>query len=333
MRARRRLTYRRAGVDIAAADRVIHRFQPLIRATRRPEVLPDLGQFAGLFALRRYRQPVLVASTDGAGTKVKVARVLGAHEAIGVDAVAMNVNDVLTTGAEPLFVLDYFATGRLAGSPLPAVLRGVIRACRESGCALLGGETAEMPSCYAPGDYDVAGFCVGVVERRALIDGSRVRAGDVVIGLASNGVHANGFSLVRRIISKEAMRRAPWRRWLAAPTRLYVRPVLDVLRRAPIHAMVHVTGGGLARRLPALVRRAPGLVVQWDASSWPQPAVFTRLAAEGGIGDAEMFRTFNMGIGFALACRAADARRVQQRLARHRVPSWVIGRIARRRAA
>ena len=324
------LTYQRSGVDIAAADRLIHRLAPVFRATRRPEVLPDLGQFAGLFALRRYRHPVLVASTDGVGTKLKIGRLLAAHAALGIDAVAMNVNDVLTTGAEPLFFLDYVATGTVAGSPLPALLRGIVRGCRESGCALLGGETAEMPGCYAPGEYDVAGFCVGVVERQRLIDGSRVRAGDVVIGLASSGVHANGFSLVRKVVPPSVMRRAPWRTWLGTPTRLYVRPVLNVVRHVPVAAMAHITGGGLARRLPSLVARAPGLSVAWDAAAWSRPAVFGALARVGRLDEAEMFRTFNMGIGFALVCRARDAAVVQRRLARWRVRSWVIGEISRK---
>ncbi len=324
-----RLTYRAAGVNVAAADQLLHRLAPVFRTTRRAEVLPDLGHFAGLFALRRYRQPVLVASTDGVGTKLKVGALLNAHAALGIDAVAMNVNDVLTTGAEPLFFLDYVATGRLAGSPLPALLRGIARGCRESGCALLGGETAEMPGCYAPGEYDVAGFCVGVVERSRLIDGSRVRAGNVVVGLASSGLHANGFSLVRRVVPEAAMRRAPWRTLLRVPTRLYVRPVLDVVRHVPVSAMAHITGGGLERRLPSLVARAPGLSVAWDAGAWPRPRVFRALAALGRLEEAEMFRTFNMGIGFALVCRARDAAVVQRRLAHWRVASWVIGRITR----
>ncbi|PIQ84676.1 MAG: phosphoribosylformylglycinamidine cyclo-ligase [Candidatus Omnitrophica bacterium CG11_big_fil_rev_8_21_14_0_20_63_9] len=326
------VTYRRAGVDIAAADGWLARMQPLIRTTMRPEVLRDRGQFAGLFRLPpgRWRNPVLVASTDGVGTKLKVAQLAGRHEDIGVDAVAMNTNDILVYGAEPLFFLDYLAVGRIQPKLMSALLRGIVRGCRESGCVLLGGETAEMPGLYGEGEYDVAGFCVGVVEQSRLLDGSRVRANDVIIGLASNGVHANGFSLVRRALSAPQLKRlAPQ---LLRPTRIYVKPVLELLRHVRVHAIAHVTGGGLARRLPSLVAKTRGMRARLTPGSWRVPAVFQAIQRSGGIRTDEMYNTFNMGIGMALACAPSDADRIVRFFARARIKAWPIGYIERIRS-
>ena len=301
--------------------------RPLIRSTSRLGVLPDRGQFAGLFRLAaaRLRDPVLVASTDGVGTKLRVAQLAGAHEGIGVDAVAMNTNDVLVYGARPLFFLDYLAVGAIQPAVMSAVLRGIVRGCRLSGCTLLGGETAEMPGVYGPGEYDVAGFCVGAVERRRLIDGSAVRAGDAIVGLASSGVHANGFSLVRRALSRAQLRR--FARQLLTPTRIYVQPVLQALRRLPVAAIAHVTGGGIARRIPSLVARRPGLRAELFEGSWPVPRIFTVIQEAGRIRTAEMRSTFNMGIGMALVCRARDARRLIRLMRSTGVPAWTIGTI------
>ena len=323
------LTYRAAGVDVEGAEAWLSRMAPLIRTTRRSEVLTDRGQFAGLFRLPagRYRDPVLVASTDGAGTKLTLASSPAGYETIGVDVVAMNTNDVLAYGAEPLFFLDYLAVGRLQPSLMSGLMRGIVRGCRESGCVLLGGETAEMPGVYRRGEYDVAGFCVGVVERRRLIDGSGVRAGDAVVGLASSGVHANGFSLVRRAFTAEQLSRLSRR--LLAPTRIYVRPVLAALRAVPVRAIAHITGGGLARRLPSLVAKQPGLRVRLFPGSWLMPEIFRLIQRAGRIGDREMARTFNMGIGMALVCRPQDAGRVTRLMARSRIPAWRIGTIER----
>lgn len=320
------VTYRSSGVDVEGADGWLARMQPLIRTTMRPEVLKDRGQFAGLMRLPRgLREPVLVASTDGVGTKLKVAELCGAYEAIGVDAVAMNTNDVLVYGAAPLLFLDYLAVGALQPALMSRLVRGIVRGCRESGCTLLGGETAEMPGLYDRGEYDVAGFCVGVVERRKIIDGSAVRRGDAVVGLASSGVHANGFSLVRRAFGPGRLKAMARR--LCAPTRIYVKPVLDIVKAVPVSALAHITGGGLARRLPALAKRRAGLAVAWRRGSWPVPAVFGEIQRAGDIDRAEMERTFNMGIGMAIACRAKDADRVRRIARRHRVPSWIIGTI------
>jgi phosphoribosylformylglycinamidine cyclo-ligase len=304
--------------------------QPHIRSTHRPEVLDDLGAFGGLFRLPvgRFRNPVLVASTDGVGTKLKLARTAADYETIGIDAVAMNTNDVLVYGAQPLFFLDYLAVGSLRLALMSPLLRGIVRGCRQSGCALLGGETAQMPGVYRNGDYDVAGFCVGVVERANLIDGSRVRAGNAIVGLASSGVHANGFSLVRRALSTAELARA--HRRLLVPTRIYVKPVLRLLSRVPIHAMVHVTGGGLARRIPSVVSRVRGLRARVIPGSWRIPAVLQTIQRAGQIAHDEMMAAFNMGIGMALVCRARDAERVIRFMARVGIPAWNIGTIERK---
>lgn len=323
------VTYREAGVDVEGADAWLARMRPLIRSTQRPGVLADRGQFAGLFRLAalRMRDPVLVASTDGVGTKLKLAQLVGSHESIGVDAVAMNTNDVLVYGAQPLFFLDYIAAGRLQPSLMSGLLRGIVKGCRLSGCALLGGETAEMPGVYRIGEYDVAGFCVGVVERAELIDGSRVREGDVIVGLASSGVHANGFSLVRRVFTRSELKR--FARQFLMPTRIYVRPVLQALRSVPIHAIAHVTGGGLARRIPGLVAGHPRLRAGLRPGSWPVPLIFTAIQRAGELGADEMMRTFNMGIGMALVCPRRDADRLVRLMRRDRIAAWPIGTIER----
>jgi phosphoribosylformylglycinamidine cyclo-ligase len=277
---------------------------------------------------RGLRDPVLVASTDGVGTKLKVAQLVGAHEAIGVDVVAMNANDVLVYGARPLFFLDYLAVGWLQPAVMSQLVRGIVKGCRLSGCALLGGETAEMPGVYRRGEYDVAGFCVGIAERARLIDGSAVRAGDRIVGLASSGVHANGFALVRRVFSRAQLTRL--KRQLLVPTRIYVKPVLQLLEQVPIRAIAHVTGGGLARRLPMLVAKARGLRVRLVPGSWPIPPIFRAIQDVGRVSDDEMRRTFNMGIGMALVCRAADVPRVMRMMQRAGVSAWSIGTIVQR---
>jgi len=320
-------TYREAGVDIEATDRVLSRLKPVIRATHGPEVLPDLGQFAGLFRLaaRRVHDPVLVSSADGVGTKLKLAQQFNAHAMIGVDVVAMNTNDVLTYGARPLFFLDYLAMGMVRPAILTQLIRGIARGCQLSGCALLGGETAQMPGVYSADDYDVAGFCVGMVERDKLIDGSHVQAGDVIVGLASSGVHANGFSLIRNAVDPSELK--AWRHELLRPTRIYVKPVLSVLVRGHVSAIAHVTGGGLTRRLPSLVAKRPGLRVRWTSGAWPVPQIFQRIQQAGRVDLDEMYATFNMGIGMALVCRKPHAASLIRSMGRVGIQAWVIGRI------
>ncbi len=323
------VTYRRAGVDVEGADAWLARMRPLIRTTRRPEILSDQGQFAGLFRLASsgVRDPVLVASTDGVGTKLKVAQLANAHEAIGVDVVAMNTNDVLVYGAQPLFFLDYLAVGSLQPTLMSSLLRGVVRGCRLSGCALLGGETAEMPGVYRRGEYDVAGFCVGVVEHSKLIDGSQVKADDAIIGLASSGVHANGFSLVRKVLTSSQLKR--YSRQLLTPTRIYVKPVLRALAHIPIHAMAHITGGGIARRLPSLVSSRRGLHARLVPGSWRVPPIFHVIQRAGQLTAKEMHATFNMGVGMALVCAAQDAPRLRRLMRASGVTAWQIGTIER----
>ena len=323
------VTYRSSGVDIARADRLLHRLKPTIRATHGAQVLPDAGQFAGLFRLGGLglRDPVLVASADGAGTKLRLAQLIGRHTSIGVDVVAMNVNELIVYGAKPLFFLDYIAMGKLAPAVYGQLLRGMAKGCRQAECALLGGETAEMPGLYAAGEYDVAGFCVGVVERRRIVDGSQVRAGDAVVGVASSGVHANGFSLVRSVFTEAQLRRRAAS--LLRPTRIYVAPVLEAVRRGLVTGLAHVTGGGLARRLPSLVGRRRALRVVWRKKAWPMPRIFAQIQAAGSVATDEMYRTFNMGIGMAAACRASSAVRLIKLYASFGYSAWVIGSIER----
>ncbi|HHB11688.1 MAG TPA: phosphoribosylformylglycinamidine cyclo-ligase, partial [Chromatiales bacterium] len=300
------MDYRSAGVDIEAGSRLVERIRPAVERTRRPEVLGSVGGFGGLFQLplERYRHPVLVSGTDGVGTKLLLARRFGEHAGIGIDLVAMCANDVLVTGAEPLFFLDYFATGRLEVEQAARVVEGIAAGCREAGCALIGGETAEMPGLYAPGDYDLAGFCVGVVERDALLDGSAVRIGDRLLGLASTGPHANGYSLIRRILDTsgadpdEPLDGTTLGEALLTPTRIYVRALLPMVAAGRIHAMAHITGGGLTDNLPRVLPRDSRARVQREAWRWP--AVFRWIQRVGGVEEAEMLRTFNCGIGMVL---------------------------------
>jgi phosphoribosylformylglycinamidine cyclo-ligase len=335
------LTYRDAGVDIDAGNAVVERIKPLVQRSFRPEVMGGLGGFGALFDLSgKYREPVLVSGTDGVGTKLKLAQQLGRHDTIGIDLVGMCVNDVLVQGAEPLFFLDYFATGRLDVDTTVAVVGGIARGCELAGCALIGGETAEMPDMYAPGEYDLAGFTVGAVEKSQLLDGGKVRAGDVLLGIASSGPHSNGYSLIRRIYDRAgcpadvdvggvALVDA-----LMAPTTLYVKPVLELLRGAhasSVHAMAHITGGGLSENIIRVVPEGLGLDI--DASSWPLPPVFVWLQREGAVADAEMWRTFNCGIGFVLVVAADAVAAIAAELDRLGLAHWRIGEVVARTGA
>ena len=307
------LTYKDAGVDVDAGDAFVDRIKPLVARTMRPEVLGGLGGFGGLFRLapERYRDPVLVAGTDGVGTKLRLALDLERHGGVGVDLVAMCVNDLIVCGAEPLFFLDYFATGRLEPERGAAVVEGIVRGCEAAGCALLGGETAEMPGMYAGEDYDLAGFAVGVVERDRLIDGSRAAPGDVLIGLPSSGVHSNGFSLVRRILEhsgaglEEPLGDATVGDALIEPTRVYVAAVRALTEAVDVRALAHITGGGLPGNLP---RALPdGVGARLSRGSWPRPAIFGWLQERGNVADEEMLRTFNEGLGMVAAVPEAEA--------------------------
>jgi phosphoribosylformylglycinamidine cyclo-ligase len=307
-----RLTYRAAGVDIEAGDEAVRRIAPLARATFRPEVLGGIGGFAGFVQVPAgYREPVLVSSTDGVGTKLKVAFMADRHDTVGIDLVAMGVNDLLVHGAEPLYFLDYIGIARLEPAVVEALVRGVAEGCRQAGCALIGGETAELPGLYALGEYDLAGFAVGIVERAQIIDGAGVKPGDVVLGLASSGLHSNGYSLARQIVfdvlklGLDATLPGTGRsvaEVLLEPTRIYVRSVLPV--REHVHAMAHVTGGGITGNLPRVLPEGCRALIRRRA--WPVPPVFATLREAGHVAEAEMFRTFNMGIGYLLIVPSAN---------------------------
>jgi len=332
------LSYRDAGVDIDAGDALVERIKPLARRTMREGVLAGIGGFGALFEVpRRFREPVLVSGTDGVGTKLRLAFEWAAHDTVGIDLVAMSVNDVLVQGAEPLFFLDYFACGKLDVDTAARVVGGIARGCEESGCALIGGETAEMPGMYPPGEYDLAGFCVGVVEKSAIIDGRTIESGDVVLGLASSGVHSNGYSLVRKIVERAGASGAglprtldglPFRERVMAPTRLYVKPVLAALKEVSIKGMAHITGGGLVENIPRCL--PDGVKAVLDGQRWPQPEIFNWLQREGGVTEAEMHRTFNCGIGFVLVVAAADAARAEGLLQAQGQAVHRIGRIEAR---
>ncbi len=327
------LSYRDAGVDIDAGDALVEAIKPLAAATRRAGVLGGLGGFGALFEIPpgKYREPVLVSGTDGVGTKLRLAIEIGRHDTIGIDLVAMCANDILVHGAEPLFFLDYYATGRLDTRVATDVIRGIAEGCRQAGCALVGGETAEMPGMYGPGDYDLAGFCVGVVEKSRLLDGSAVRPGDALIALASSGPHSNGYSLIRKIVERSGARLdepfgdSTLGAALLAPTRLYVRPVLQLLESVPVHALAHITGGGLPGNVPRVL--PPDTRAAIERAKLPRPAVFEWLQRHGAVAEDEMLRTFNGGIGMVIALPERDAPAALDLLGRAGETAWRLGQV------
>jgi phosphoribosylformylglycinamidine cyclo-ligase len=329
------LSYRDAGVDIDAGDALVDRIKPMARSTMREGVLAGIGGFGALFEVpKRYREPVLVSGTDGVGTKLKLAFQLERHDTVGIDLVAMSVNDILVQGAEPLFFLDYFACGRLHVDTAAAVISGIAEGCRQAGCALIGGETAEMPGMYPDGEYDLAGFAVGAVERSAIIDGRTIVPGDVVIALASSGPHSNGYSLVRRIVEVSGADLSadfdgrPLGTALLAPTRIYVKPVLDLLRTVPVKGLAHITGGGITENVPRVL--PANVVAELRRDSWELPPVFQWLQAQGRVSDAEMHRVFNCGVGMVVVVSAADAGRTVAHLNAAGETAWVIGDVRAR---
>ena len=315
MTERAPVTYRDAGVDIDAGDELVERIKPRVKRSMRPEVLGGIGGFGALVEvpLDRYRKPVLVSGTDGVGTKLRLAIDTQRHDGVGIDLVAMCANDVVVQGAEPLFFLDYYASGKLDVGVGERVIAGIVEGCVQAGCALVGGETAEMPGMYHGADYDLAGFCVGVVEKDAIIDGSKTRAGDVVLGLPSSGPHSNGFSLIRKILQlAEADLEADLQGVslidrLMAPTRIYVKPLLALMRDVSLHGLSHITGGGLVDNIPRVLPE--GLEVVLERRAWPRVAIFDWLQQQGKIADAEMYRVFNCGIGMTVQVAASDAQR------------------------
>jgi phosphoribosylformylglycinamidine cyclo-ligase len=329
------LSYKDAGVDIDAGDALVERIKPLARKTMREGVLAGIGGFGALFEVpKRYKEPVLVSGTDGVGTKLKLAFEWNMHDTVGIDLVAMSVNDVLVQGAEPLFFLDYFACGKLHVDTAAAVVGGIARGCEISGCALIGGETAEMPGMYPEGEYDLAGFAVGAVEKSKILSGANVRPGDTVLGLASSGVHSNGFSLVRKCIERAGgqlpatLDGKPFRKAVLEPTRIYVKPVLAALAQHPIKALAHITGGGLLENIPRVLPE--GTAAHLRKGSWPQSELFAWLQRTAAIDDHEMNRTFNNGIGMVVVVDKAHAQATAQTLRQAGETVYEIGAIAER---
>lgn len=327
------LSYQDAGVNIDSGNALVERIKPYVARTQRPEVLGGLGGFGALFELpiQRYKQPVLVSGTDGVGTKLKLALQLQRHDTIGIDLVAMCANDIAVTGAEPLFFLDYYATGALDVDIASDVVKGIAHGCERAGMALVGGETAEMPSMYAAGDYDLAGFAVGVVEKSTIIDSQQVAAGDVLLGLAASGVHANGYSLVRKILEVTntpldyAFAGSTLGEVLLEPTRIYVRTLLTLREQIDIHAIAHITGGGLLENVPRVI--PDGLSAMIDTSSWTRPAIFDWLQAQGNIATQEMYRTFNCGIGMVVCIAPEQVDTALSLLQNCGETAWVIGMV------
>ena len=330
------LTYRDAGVDIEAGDALVERIKPFAARTMRPEVLHGIGGFGALFEVsKKYKNPVMVAGTDGVGTKLKLAFRMKKHDTIGIDLVAMSVNDILVSGAEPAFFLDYFACGKLDVGVASDVVKGIAYGCEQAGCALIGGETAEMPGMYDPNEYDLAGFAVGLVDKADIIDGKKIRAGDVVIGLASSGLHSNGFALVRKVIAVSgADLFEPFEgdnilgHAMLVPTRIYVKPVLATLAKVEVKGIAHITGGGLTENIPRVLPENTAALI--ELSRWTMPWVFKWLKKQGNIEDAEMYRTFNCGIGMVLVVSRADAQAAIGSLASHGVDAYEIGAIVPR---
>ena len=332
------LTYKDSGVDIDAGNKSVQLIKDSVKATYRPEVLGDLGGFGGLFALTagKYKEPVLVSGTDGVGTKLRLAFMMGKHDTVGQDAVAMCVNDILVQGAEPLFFLDYLAVGKLDPEQVADVVKGVANACKESGCALIGGETAEMSGFYPDGEYDIAGFAVGVVEKSKLITSEKVQEGDVVLGLPSSGVHSNGYSLVRKICFDrkgfkgdeyiEELGRTIGEE-LLTPTRLYPKSCLPLIENFDIHGMVHITGGGFYENIPRALPE--DMAVEIDSSAWKMPAIFKLLQQWGNVDWKEMYRTFNMGIGMIIIASADEAEKIKAHLANAKEKVYEIGRVVK----
>jgi len=336
MEKKRKLTYKKSGVDIAEGDRFVDLIGPLVKKTFRPEVMTDIGSFGALFRInnKKYKNPVLVSGTDGVGTKLKVAFMADKHDTVGIDLVAMCVNDILTSGAEPLFFLDYFATGKLRPEKAAGVVKGIASGCLEAGCSLVGGETAEMPGFYDKGEYDLSGFAVGIVEKTKIIDGSRIKDGDAVIGLSSSGLHSNGYSLVRKIFFD--LKRMSLKKFfpelgcslgeeLLRPTRIYVKAYNALKNKVDLKGMAHITGGGIDGNLPRVFPRGVGAVIK--EGSWPVHPIFGMMHKAGNVPDADMKKTFNMGIGYVLIVDEEDKERTIRILKKNGFGSYLIGNI------
>ncbi|MFC1807674.1 phosphoribosylformylglycinamidine cyclo-ligase [Candidatus Omnitrophota bacterium] len=319
------MSYKSCGVDIGKGNTFVKQIKNLADSTKGSAVLTDIGSFSGLFQLgaRRYKDPVLVASTDGVGTKLMIAQTLDMHDGVGHDLVGMCANDVATTGAQPMFFLDYIATGKLKISRLKKVVQSISKACSEAGYALIGGETAEMPGMYKPGEYDLAGFCVGIVDRKNIIDGSSIKKGDLVLGIESNGIHSNGCSLVRKVLSKKELLKHG--KELLKPTRLYTKPLLALGGKIKIKGIAHITGGAYVDKIPRILPK--GLGIEITKGSWPMPGIFKLIQKKGSIKESEMYRVFNMGIGMVVVLSPKDIKKSQHILSKFKLKSWLIGRV------
>ncbi len=313
------ISYRDAGVDMEAGDALVEQIKPYAKRTMRPEVLAGIGGFGSLFEMpKKFKNPVLVSGTDGVGTKLKLAFELNKHDTVGIDLVAMSVNDILVQGAEPLFFLDYFACGKLEVGTAAEVIKGIAQGCEQSGCALVGGETAEMPGMYPAGEYDLAGFAVGCVDKESIINGTTIAAGDVVLGLASSGAHSNGYSLIRKLIANSGIdfesyfHGKPFKDVVMAPTRIYVKPLLQLIATLPVKGMAHITGGGITENVPRVL--PAGLTAEIKKGSWTMPPLFTWLQAQGNVTDSEMYKTFNCGIGMVVIVAKEQAAAAQKLL-------------------
>jgi phosphoribosylformylglycinamidine cyclo-ligase len=330
------ITYKDAGVDIDAGDFFVRKIKPYVKSTFRPEVMSHIGGFGGLFALKKYRNPVLVSGTDGVGTKLKIAFLTNRHDTVGIDLVAMCVNDIVVSGAEPLFFLDYFATGKLKPKAHADIVKGIAAGCRQAGCALIGGETAEMPSFYGADEYDLAGFAVGAVEKKKLIDGSKIKPGNMLVGLASSGLHSNGFSLARKVLlgaSGYSLNEVlpelgkPLAEALLTPTRIYVKTILSLLKEFDVLGMAHITGGGITENTPRMLPKGAAALVR--KGTWNIPPIFRLIQEKAGVDDAEMYRDFNMGLGMVLAVPAKQADAVMKKAKKLGEKPYLIGEIVK----
>jgi len=326
---KKQLTYKKAGVDVKKADALVKKIKRIVESTNRREVLKGVGGFGGLFGLEtdKYDKPILVSSSDGVGTKLKIASLANCHSAVGIDLVAMNANDILCCGAEPLFFLDYISCSKLDAKWYLDVIKGISKGCKEAGCVLIGGETAEMPGMYKKDEYDLAGFCVGIVDKDKILDGKDIRIGDVAIGLASNGLHSNGFSLVRKVFSKKEQIR--YSKELLKPTRIYVKPILNILddRQNPIKAIAHITGGAFYNKIKRIIPK--GMDIAIEKNSWQIPPIFKLIQNKGNIKEREMFSTFNMGIGMVCITTQDSADKLLAKFKDLKLQSWIIGRFVK----
>ncbi len=321
------MTYKKAGVNVKQTNAMVKNIKLMSQKTNRNEVIGKIGNFSGFFKpnFKRMKNPILVASTDGVGTKLMVAEIKNKYSTVGIDLVAMCVNDVIACGAEPLLFLDYFATGKVKPKNFFNILKGIVQGCRESRCSLIGGEIAEMPGFYNKDKFDLAGFCVGIVDKKKIIDGTAVKENDIVLGFASSGLHSNGYSLARKLFSQKEIKYSKWGNLLLKPTIIYVKPILSLLEKIKVKSIAHITGGGLYDNIPRVIPRNKNVTI--DKKSWPIPEIFIEMKRRGGIDDREMFRTFNMGIGMTVIIDKNSVAQSEKILKKHNIKSWVIGRV------